>query len=198
MPDRAMQHQREGWNNFIMNARPLTLTIMKLSVTASKFSSLFLSELQEIFWVEAQMSLVLPGMQQAVGSRDFVRILERGRLYSLNHTGSLLYIAESVNEQLQGVVCTPVSNMVETITRILTSFGGSEMVRDMSMMLAAQKIVQYQIVCYENLITLLQILAKGEFETILDSIIVDKQEMSLLLRELCERYLYKEADRSIY
>jgi ferritin-like metal-binding protein YciE len=169
----------------------LRLTIMKIQATSLEFTALLLSELQEMFWVERQLSQASLLMQEVAFSCDFVRTLEKGRVYSLNNQIVLLDIAESVQEELGGIVCSPVNNMIETIAGIANNLGNGTM-KDMSMLLAIQKLIQYQIACYENLVTIVQIQSEKEWEEILNSIIIEKQEISILMRELSERYQYKK------
>ena len=159
----------------------------------SAFYPLFLSELREMFWVEEKISSVLRKIQDAVRSPDFARILKRGRAHAFEHCNRVRALFESLEEPAEGAKSAAIEKWAEDIEQVVREIAANEKAADLAIMIAAQKAGQYKIACYENLITLSQILAAEPVEKVLESNIIDDAETDLLLRELSERYIYKES-----
>ncbi|WP_192579281.1 YciE/YciF ferroxidase family protein [Dyadobacter aurulentus] len=159
----------------------------------SAFYPIFLSELREMFWVEEKISSVLRRFQDAVKSPDFARILRQGRTHAFEHTNRVRGLFESLEEPAEGAKSAAIERWAQDMEQVVADQAANENTADLTIMIAAQKAGRYKIACYENLITLSQILAAESVEKVLEGNIIDDAGTDLLLRELSERYIHKEA-----
>jgi ferritin-like metal-binding protein YciE len=168
-------------------------TKVELTFKKSQFYELFLSELKEMLWIEQKTWAMLRLMQEVAQSSDFSRTLAQGRVHASAHIDRIRHVFESLEEAAGGSESAAMKRLMEPVETAVVQ--GSELrdTGDLPMIIAAQKAGQFKIACYENLITLIQILGQPAIEEILESNIIDDAGTDLLLRELSERYIYKEA-----
>jgi ferritin-like metal-binding protein YciE len=166
---------------------------MEMTLKQSQFYGLFLSELKEMLWVE-QQALTMPGLAQgAIHSSDLLQTLAQGQLYASQHVDRLRQLFGFFGETAEAIESAAMGRLIESVERAVLNNFQNRVATDLPVIIAIQKTVQYKMACYENLISLAQIVgeqAAGEF---LESNIIDDAATNLLLRELSERYIYKES-----
>jgi ferritin-like metal-binding protein YciE len=166
---------------------------METTCKKSQFYTLFLSELKEMLWVEQKIWGMLRLIQGVAQSPDFSRILGQSRVHASSHIDRVRHVFALLEETAESIESDAMAKMIQSIERAVAKSQQNAAMGDMALIIAAQKAGQYKIACYENLITLSQILGDQQINDLLESNVIDDAGTDLLLRELSERYIFKEA-----
>ncbi|WP_031526481.1 YciE/YciF ferroxidase family protein [Dyadobacter crusticola] len=166
---------------------------METTIKNSQFYDLFLSELREMLWVEQKMWGMLRLMQGVAQSQDFSRTLGQSRVHASAHIDRIRHLFEALDETAAGTASAAMGKLLHSVEATVNKNKDGAGTGDFALIIAAQKAGQYKIASYENLITLAQVLGNNEMEKVLEANIIEDAGTDLLLRELSERFIYKEA-----
>lgn len=159
----------------------------------SQYYTLFLSELKEMLWVEQKIWGMFRLIQGVAQSPDFSRTLAHSRVHVSAHIDHIRHIFGTLEETAESIESAAMAMLIQNVELAVSKINQGETMGDFPLILAAQKAGQFKIACYENLVTLSQIIGDDATTSVLESNVVNDLGTDLLLRELSQRYILKEA-----
>ena len=166
---------------------------MKTTYKDSQYYPLFLSELKEMLWVEQKLWGMLRLIQGVAQSPDFSRTLAQSRVHTSAHIDHIRNIFGMLEETAESVESAAMAKLIQSVELAVSNTEQNQAAGDFPLIMATQKAGQFKIACYENLITISQILGNEAASDVLEGNIVEDLGTDLLLRELSQRYILKEA-----
>lgn len=159
----------------------------------SKFHSLFMDGLKDIYWAEKHLVKALPKMQKAATSEELAGAIEEHTQVTREHVNRLEQIFEMLGARAAGKKCEAMEGLIAEGQTVIEDTEEDSAVRDAGLIIAAQKIEHYEIASYGSLCALANRMGQSEIASLLGQTLSEEKETDQHLTEIAESSINEEA-----
>jgi len=160
----------------------------------SALRELFLSQLQDIYDAEKQLTDALPIMAQAATSDELRYSYELHLDVTQMQIDRLKRIFELLDSDAGNITCTAMEGLIEEGEDLIDTTEEGSMVRDCGLIIASQKIEHYEIAAYGSLRAVAEILNLEEIADLLQASLDEEKYTDERLTELAVGFINEEAE----
>src|SRR5215216_7806130 len=117
---------------------------------------LYINELRDLYSAENQLLKALPKMAKGAASDELKDAFEKHLEQTRGHVERLEEIFEQIDEKAKGKTCHGMKGLIEEGSEVLKA-NGEESVVDAAIIVAAQKVEDYEIASYGSVRTFAQL-----------------------------------------
>src|SRR2546428_5219586 len=128
-----------------------TLKANKTAKEASAFKELIVDELKDIYWAEGYLVKNLPKIAKAATSLDLKKAFENHLKETETHVSTLEKVFKALGETPKAKTCDAMMGLVKEAQGVIKATEEGTKVRDVALIMAAQKIEHYEIASYGTL-----------------------------------------------
>lgn len=161
-------------------------------MNAESLLSLYISELQDLYNAERQLTKALPKMAKAASSRELAQAFRNHLSETEGHINRLEKIFENLEEKPAGEKCEAMEGLIAEGNEAAKA-KGDDAVRDAGLIVAAQKVEHYEIAGYGSVCTFAKLLGRRDDLRLLKEIIQEEKTADTSLTALAERVINLEA-----
>ncbi len=156
-------------------------------------SELFLDQLKDIHWAEEKLTSVLPKMQQAATSPKLAEAFSEHLEETKYHVSRLKQAFEMLDEKFETKKCEAMAGIVKEGEELISETKQGTEVRDVALIMAAQKVEHYEIATYGSLITIARLLDYSTVADLLKETLKEEKEADEKLTKIAESSVNKQA-----
>ncbi len=168
-------------------------TARKSTMEQSKFHSLFMDELKDIYWAEKHLVKALPKMRKAATSEELATAIEDHLEVTKGHVTRLEQVFEMLGAKATAKKCEAMEGLIAEGQSVIEDTDEDTAVRDAGLIVAAQKIEHYEIASYGSLRALANKMGHSEVASLLEQTLDEEKETDQLLTEIAETSINEEA-----
>jgi ferritin-like metal-binding protein YciE len=169
------------------------MEILAGSVIHSKLDDFFVTMLSEIYWSEQNLVNVLSTMAEAASSKELKKAFLKHKEQTRTHVQRLEQAFEMLGIPEEPVPCVGLQGLFDEGWQVIDESDEGSALRDVALIVAAQKVEHYEIACYGSLITLARTIGQIETADLLQSTLEEEKETDTLLTIIAESHLNAEA-----
>lgn len=163
------------------------------SSVSEKFKDFFVDELKDIYWAEKHLTKALPKMQKAASSEELANAFGDHLEATKKHVSRLEQVFELMGEKAVAKKCDAMAGLVEEANSIMDDTESNTSIRDVGLVMAAQKVEHYEIATYGGLAQLAKIMGNEEVKALLGATLDEEKEADELLTSLAESGINESA-----
>lgn len=167
-------------------------TIEKAGESALK--KLFCNLLNDVYNAERRFLDGLPGLLAAATTLKLKNAFEQQLKQTAGHITRLERIFELIDKKIQGKKCAAIEGLITESKSMIRDSKEGTIIRDIALIVAVQKITQYEIGTYANLIQLALISGLTKSAELLDSILAEEENTEELFSRIAEILISVEAE----
>lgn len=152
----------------------------------SKFHTLFMDEIKDIYWAEKCLVKALPKMQKAATSEELAAAIGEHLEQTKGHVARLEEIFEQMGQPATAKKCEAMEGLIAEGDTVLEDTEEDTMVRDAGIIISAQKIEHYEIAAYGSLRTLASLMGHNDAVQLLEQTLNEEKEADALLTHIAE------------
>ena len=137
------------------------------SMVSEKFKDFFVDELKDIYWAEKHLTKALPKMQKASSSEELANAFGDHLEATKKHVSRLEQVFELMGEKAVAKKCDAMAGLVEEANSIMDDTESNTSIRDVGLVMAAQKVEHYEIATYGGLAQLAKVMGNEEVKALL-------------------------------
>ncbi len=173
-------------------------SVMSNNTNVSKeFKDFFVDELKDIYWAEKHLTKALPKMQKAATSAELANAFAEHLVATKEHVARLEQVFELLNEKAAAKKCDAMAGLVEEANGIIEDTEKGTHIRDVGLVMAAQKVEHYEIATYGGLAQLAKVMGNEEIKNLLGSTLNEEKEADDLLTQLAEAGINQSASKEV-
>ena len=153
----------------------------------------FVDEIKDIYWAEKHIVKTLPKMHKAASSEPLKQAFEDHLEQTKEHVNRLEQIFQILGEKAQAKKCEAMEGITKEGESIIEETEDGTAVRDVGLILAAQKVEHYEISTYGGLAQLARTLGKVDIADLLEKTLKEEKNADTLLTEVAEDGINYEA-----
>jgi len=153
----------------------------------------FVDEIKDIYWAEKHIVKTLPKMQKAAHSETLKQAFEDHLEETKEHVNRLEQVFQILGEKAQAKKCDAMEGITKEGESIIEETEEGTSVRDVGLILAAQKVEHYEISTYGGLAQLARTLGKVDVADLLESTLKEEKKTDQRLTEVAEDGINYEA-----
>src|SRR6201981_1058534 len=153
---------------------------------------LYISELRDLYSAENQFLKALRKMAKVASSPELKDAFEQHLQQTKGHVERLEQLFEQLDESPKGKTCQAMKGLIEEGSEILKE-EGEDSVLDAGMIVAGQKVENYEIAMYGSVRTFATLLGQDEAARLLQSTLDEESETNEILNRLAESVVNPEA-----
>ena len=157
----------------------------------------FVDEIKDIYWAEKHIVKTLPKMQKAAGSETLKQAFEDHLEETREHVNRLEQVFQILGEKAQAKKCDAMEGIIKEGDSIVEETEEGTAVRDVGLILAAQKVEHYEISTYGGLAQLARTLGKVDVADLLESTLKEEKRTDQRLTEVAEEGINYEAAEEV-
>jgi ferritin-like metal-binding protein YciE len=150
---------------------------------------LYVSELRDLYSAENQLLKALPKMAKGALSPELKDAFEKHLKQTKGHVERLEQLFKQLDESPKGKTCHRMKGLIEEGSEILKE-DGEDSVLDAGIIVAAQKVENYEVASYGSVRTFANLLGEDEAARLLQSTLEEESEV---LNQLAEGIVNPEA-----
>lgn len=158
-----------------------------------EFLEFFIEQLKDIYWAEKQLATALPKMQKAATSMDLALAFEKHKIETDTHILTLEEVFDLLGEKAAAKKCDAMAGLLEEANTIIEETAKGSMVRDASLILAAQKVEHYEIATYGTLSVLAERMGHTAVAKLLLQTLANEKDTDLALTAIAESFVNEQA-----
>ncbi len=158
-----------------------------------EFSGFFLDEVKDIYWAEKHLVKALPKMQKAATSGELAKSFADHLEQTKEHVSRLEKVFEILGEKAQAKKCDAMAGLVEEANGIIEETEKGTSIRDVGLVMAAQKVEHYEIATYGGLAQLAKVIGNEEIKNLLGKTLDEEKAADQLLTKLAEGGINRKA-----
>lgn len=158
-----------------------------------EFKEFFIDEIKDIYWAEKLLTKTIPKMQKAATSSELVTAFGAHLTVTQQHIERLEEIFELLGETPKAKKCDAMAGIVEEGNSILEETEKGTHLRDVGLILAAQKVEHYEIATYGTLAQLSKSLGNKKICSLLEQTLAEEKEADSLLTGIAEKSINSAA-----
>jgi len=151
-----------------------------------EFKDFFIDELKDIYWAEKHLTKALPKMQKAATSEELRNAFADHLAVTQTQVSRLEQAFELLGAKAVAKKCDAMAGLVEEANGIIEETEKGTSIRDVGLVLAAQKVEHYEIATYGGLVTLAKTMGNDELSSLLEETLAEEKETDELLTSLAE------------
>ncbi|GAB3946390.1 ferritin-like domain-containing protein [Spirosoma harenae] len=161
--------------------------------TQEGLRSLFVTELQDIYYAEKQAVSAL-GEQADASTTDEVRnAFLQHQNETRNQVARLEQVFSSIGIDVDEGTCEAIDGLVEDAQRVVSNTDSGSLTRDAGLIIAGQKIEHHEIAAYGSAVTLARVLGYQEAARLLEQTLEEEKTADKKLTTLAESFINDRA-----
>ena len=160
----------------------------------SSLKKLFCIMLNDVYNAEKRLLDGLPGLLAATTTLKLKNVLEQQLKQTAAHIARLERIFGLVDKKIQEKKCATMEGLITESKNMIRDTKDGTIIRDIALIVAAQKIAQYEIATYSNIIQLALISGLAKSAELLDSILIEEENTDELFSRISEILISVEAE----
>jgi ferritin-like metal-binding protein YciE len=148
-------------------------------------TDLLVEEIKDLYSAENQLLKALPKMAKAAQSEELKDAFNTHLKQTENQVKRLEKVAKKLDELPKGKKCQAMEGLIEEAKEILEE-DYEPALRDLAMIVAAQKVEHYEIAGYGSARTLAQLIGEDEIADLLQETLDEEGETDKLLTQIAE------------
>jgi ferritin-like metal-binding protein YciE len=161
--------------------------------SGEQFDKLFTDMLKDIYWAEKHLTKALPKMQKAATSEELQEAIENHLEQTKEHINRLEQVFEQLGKKAQAKKCDAMEGLVKEGESVIEETEDGTKVRDVGIIVSAQKVEHYEIAAYGSLVQLARTMGNEEVAEILAQTLEEEKETDELLTQIAENNINVEA-----
>lgn len=153
---------------------------------SEQFISFFVDELKDIYWAEKHLTKALPKMQKAATSKELAQSFADHLKVTNQQITRLEEIFRLLGHKAVAKKCDAMAGLVEEANGIIEETDKGTYLRDVGLVLAAQKVEHYEIATYGGLAQLARVMGNEKIAGLLKTTLIEEKDADDLLTELAE------------
>lgn len=162
-------------------------------LTLSKLKELFVEQLQDVYWIEIKLVMLLRRLKEAVTSRHLADAFSAHREETREQVRRLEDVFEAVGEPVVASKCTAMEGIMDEADYIMYTTDEGSFQRDAGLIIAMQKAEHYEIAIYRSLVQLAETLGYPEAKTALEFALGEVKAADRLLTQIAISEIYNAA-----
>lgn len=154
--------------------------------TNEDFKEFFLDELKDIYWAEKHLVKALPKMQKSATSRELAKSFQDHLEATKGQVSRLEQVFELMGQKAQAKKCEAMAGLVKEAESIISETEKGTSIRDVGLILAAQKVEHYEIATYGTLARLAKVMGNEKVKNLLGQTLDEEKEADELLTKIAE------------
>ncbi len=163
------------------------------AIANPKMQQFFVTALQEIYWAEIHLQNVLTTMGKAATSTELKQAFDLHAEQTAQHKQRLEQVFNVLNMQPQAEPSIGLQGLFDEGWQVIDETEDGSAVRDVALIVAAQKVEHYEISCYGSLITLAKTNGQDEIAKILAPTLEEEKETDAVLTSIAESGVNEDA-----
>lgn len=169
------------------NTNPKSESTAKSSTSdSSALMDFFIDELKDIYWAEKLLIKTLPKMNKAATSAELKNAFTNHLDVTKTHVTRLEEIFSLLNEKAVGKKCEAMDGITKEGESIIEDTEAGTALRDVGLILAAQKVEHYEIATYGGLAQLAKTLGKDKVANLLIKTLKEEKDADDLLTGIAQ------------
>lgn len=165
----------------------------KQESTKSALLEFFTDEIKDIYWAEKHLTKALPKMKKAATSKELAKAIADHLEVTKNQVAKLEEVFALLGKKPQGKKCDGMEGLVKEGEGVIEDTENGSAIRDVGIIISAQKVEHYEIAAYGSLAKLAKTMGMTEIAGILAEILAEEKEADELLTEIAENSINYEA-----
>ncbi|HET6468423.1 MAG TPA: ferritin-like domain-containing protein [Geminicoccaceae bacterium] len=153
---------------------------------------LFVHSLRDMYHAEKQLVRAMPKMAKAAQHQELRQAIEEHLEQTKNQVERLNQVFEAIDVAARGVRCEAIEGLVEEAKETMDEVQDPE-VRDVAIIVAAQKVEHYEIAAYGSLRTMAEMLGHTEAAQLLEQTLEEEKQTDQKLNQLALSRVNKDA-----
>lgn len=162
-------------------------------LTLSKLKELFVEQLQDVYWIEIKLVMLLRRLKETVTSRQLADAFSEHREETKDQVRRLEGIFEALGEPVVASKCTAMEGIMDEVDYILYTTDEGSFQRDAGLIIAMQKAEHYEIAIYRSLVQLAETLGYPEVKIALEFTLEEEKVADRLLMQIAKSGIYNAA-----
>ena len=158
-----------------------------------KLMEFFATSLQELYWSETHLTKVLTSMSQAATAEELRDAFKLHAEQTEKHAKRLEEAFSKLNMQPQAEPSVGLQGLFDEGWQVIDETEDGSAVRDVALIVAAQKVEHYEIACYGSLITLAKTIGHKDVAKILAPTLEEEKETDAVLTSIAQSGINEEA-----
>jgi ferritin-like metal-binding protein YciE len=158
----------------------------------TNLADLYVSELQDMYSAEKQLTRALPKMAKAASTPELRQALEEHLQVTEAQLERLETILGNLGKKPGKNKCEAMQGLVEEGKQII-DMDGEDIIRDAGLIVAGQKVEHYEIASYGSLATFAKLLGREEDASLLGQTLDEEKEADQKLNQIAEGGLNRQA-----
>ena len=157
----------------------------------------FTDELKNIYWAAKHVVTTMPKLKKAATSKELQKAFDDSTEQSKTQATRLEKVFESLSKKVQAKKCDAMAGIIEEATSIIEDTEKGTATRDVGLILAAQKVLHYEISTYGGLRQLATTLGLSDAAGLLEETLKEVKDTDVQLTEIAENSVNYEAAEEV-
>jgi ferritin-like metal-binding protein YciE len=158
-----------------------------------KLMEFFATSLQELYWSETHLSQVLSSMSKAATAAELRDAFTSHAEQTQLHAKRLEEVFSKLNMHPQAVPSVGLQGLFDEGWQVIDETEDGSAVRDVALIVAAQKVEHYEIACYGSLITLAKTIGHNDVAKILGPTLEEEKQTDSKLTSIARSGVNEDA-----
>lgn len=160
---------------------------------SSPLNDLFVNELKDIYWAEKAITKALTKMVKAATTPELKDAFENHLEETQEQIKRLEKVFSLMDMEASGKKCEAMAGLIEESESLMEETDEKSLVRDVALIVSAQKIEHYEISSYGSLRTLAKTLGEDEVAALLQATLDEESATDEKLTSIAEASVNEEA-----
>ena len=151
-----------------------------------KLQEFFVNSLEELYWAETHLVSVSTTMSKAATDPNLTQAFELHAQQTSKHRERLDKVFNLLNLPAKAKPCIGLQGLFDEGWQVIDQTEDGSALRDVALIMAAQKVEHYEIACYGSLITLAKTIGQNEVAKILVPSLNEEKDTDASLTAIAE------------
>jgi ferritin-like metal-binding protein YciE len=157
-------------------------------MNATSIKDLYMSELKDLLSAEQQLVRALPGLARGARTPQLAEAFESHLAETRGHVQRLEEVLAGLGVDPGGERCAAMTGLIQEGQEILAA-GGEDAVRDVGIIVAAQKVEHYEIAGYGCVCAIARLLGRTDDARVLEQTLDEGKRADATLTEVAMRHV---------
>lgn len=158
----------------------------KDTAVSETFKAFFINELKDIYWAEKHLTKALPKMQKAATSKELAKSFAEHLAATQQQVIRLEQVFELLGEKAVAKTCDAMVGLVKEANGLIEETDKGTHIRDVGLVMAAQKVEHYEIATYGGLVQLSKVMGNLKVTSLLEETLGEEKKADDMLTQLAE------------
>jgi ferritin-like metal-binding protein YciE len=164
-----------------------------LGLEGPDLQELFFSELKDIYWAEKELLNTLPRIAEKATTNQLKQAIHKHVNETKGHVQRLEEVFALIGEKPQSKTCEAMQGLLDEAGEIIGETKDGTVLRDVGIILAAQKVEHYEIATYGTLKALAQVLGHEDAAEFLNLTLMEEKNADDSLTKIAEGFVNLKA-----